>query len=72
MVIDDHIIHLHGKDEMYQFEDLNYEQRLRYLLDLQNNINKEKRMRMVDITQSYDILNSIQYAVTKKVEKQLD
>ena len=58
-VIDDHIAHLHGAKEMYQFEELSYEQKLRYLLNLQNNIAKNQRMRMVDITQSYDILNSI-------------
>jgi len=71
-VIDDHLIHLHGLDKLGEFEELTYSQKLRYLMLNQANLDKSQRVRMIDITQSYNIHDSSQYSLSKKLEDILD
>jgi len=71
-VIDDHLAHLHGEDKLSEFADLTYSQKLRYLMLNQANLDKKTRARMIDITQSYNIHDSSQYSLSKKLEDILD
>lgn len=67
------MLHLHGTQKnLEKFKDLVPEAKLRYLLDKQQFINKEERMRMVDITQSFNIFDSAMYKETKTVEEKLE
>jgi hypothetical protein len=50
LVLDDHLLHLHGKAGISKFSHLTPEQKLRYLLGKQEYIDKDQRMRLVDIT----------------------
>lgn len=57
-VIDDHLAHLHGQANLKRFDELSHSQKLRYLTLNQANIDKQARVRMIDITQSYNIHDS--------------
>lgn len=72
LVIDDHIIHLHGQKNYRKFENLSYEVKLKYILKKEVAIDQMTRMRMVDVTQSYNILDSVTHKDAKVVEEVLE
>lgn len=45
---------------------------MRYILEKQNLIDKNRRMRMVDITQSYNLLDSLTFKQTKVVSEKVE
>lgn len=57
---------------MFEFQGMNTEAKLSYLLKKQQLVNKAERMRMQDITQSYDIKQSQTFKKIKIVEDKLD
>merc|ERR1712046_411826 len=71
-VIDDHLAHLHGQANLKRFDELSHSQKLRYLTLNQANIDKQARVRMIDITQSYNIHDSDQFKLSKQLEDILD
>lgn len=73
LVCNDHLTHLHGLENLNEhFIHLNSDQKLRYLLDKQQLVHKDERMRMVDITQSYNIYDSIAFKNTKTVQENIE
>lgn len=72
LVIDSHLEHLHGNWRMSEFQGMEPESKLRYLLKVQLLVNKNERMRMLDITQSYDIKESVVYSKSKVVAEKLE
>lgn len=76
LTIDDHLVHLHGPDSLKTFDDndLSYKAKLRYLLEKQGFVDKQagERMRMVDITQSFNIYDSQAHQATKLVEELIE
>lgn len=72
LVVDSHLTHLHGKWNMDKFRDLNVDQKLRYILQKQHLVDKEMRMRMVDITQSFNLLDSQMFKTTKIVQEKVE
>lgn len=72
-VCDDHLLHLHGLENLNQhFKHLKPEEKLRYLLLKQQFVHKDERMRMVDITQSYNIYDSIAFKKTKSLQEKIE
>ena len=57
---------------MSEFQGMEPESKLRYLLKVQLLVNKNERMRMLDITQSYDIKESVVYSKSKIVAEKLE
>lgn len=58
-MVDNHLVHLHGEESMKKFNEvLTYSKKLRYLSLQQANFDKNERVRMIDITQSYNVLDS--------------
>lgn len=54
------------------FKHLKPEEKLRYMLGKQQFVYKEERMRMVDITQSYNIYDSIAFKKTKSLQEKIE
>ena len=69
LVIDDHLVHLHGKENLERFSSLSYDIKLRYLLDKQECFDFNERVRMIDITQSYNIFDSTLFKEAKFIEE---
>lgn len=73
LICDDHLSHLHGLENLNQhFKHLKPEEKLRYLLSKQQLVHKDERMRMVDITQSYNIYDSIAFKKSKSLQEKIE
>lgn len=71
-VIDDHLRDLHGSKGLKYFEDFDYDEKLRYLLEMAAEFNNRDRMRIINIIQSYDIFLSHQFRNTQIVRNLIE
>jgi len=64
---------LHGENNLNaHFKHLSVDEKLRYLLDKQQLVYKDERMRLVDITQSYNIYDSLAFKKAKGVQEKIE
>lgn len=76
-VIDEHLLVLHGPEELSRFESFKADIKLKYLLNMQNLItmssheDADKRLRMKGITQSYNVYDSVSFKNVKTVQQKL-
>ena len=54
------------------FEGMNESQKLKYLLIKQDYIDEEERLRMNDVIQSYDVMDSEQFHIAKSIAEELE
>ena len=76
-VIDEHLLVLHGPEEIKRFKSFKADIKLKYLLNMQNLVvqskheGADKRLRMKGITQSYNVYDSVAFKNVKTVQQKL-
>ena len=71
-VIDDHLCVLHGEQALEDLKVMTYKQKLEYLRSFEVTIKKDKkakRLRLQEMTKSYNSFDSVQFKKIKQVQE---